>query len=310
MTRQTPSHPKVGYRTAGIVTAFATTLTAAVLLALACGPGTGVSAARETEVALRPALELPLTQALVGAAGTGTFTGTIVLDGDVPQLTPAASKNDPTVKDPQVCLANGDVPNESLVVDPKSKGIKNVFVYLAKAPEGAAGAKGPGLPIDFDQQNCRFLPHALLVHAPVTVLVKSNDGVPHNTRTSPLRNDAFNQTIPANDRKGVELKYKKPERLPVEVKCDFHPWMKAYHLVLDHPYMAVTDENGKFTISDLPAGKHEFIIWQEKKGYLNKKYEVEIKAGETKEVSLKYKASDFAMFEGPRPSSIAVSVAP
>jgi hypothetical protein len=278
----------------GYVTAFTLALTAAVLIVVAWGPGTGVSDAREpVSVAVRPALEVPLAAAALGAAGTGTFSGTILFEGDIPELPPAAAQGDPTIKDPAVCLAQGNVPNESLVVNPKNKGMKNVFVYLPEAPAGAEVPKPPAEPVVFDQKDCRFLPHALLVQAPCKVLVKSDDPVAHNTRTSPLSNTPFNQSVAANDRKGLDLNYKKAERLPVEVKCDFHTWMKAYHLVLDHPWMAVTDDDGKFTIKDVPAGKHEFVIWQERKGYLNRKYAIEIKPGETKEVVLRYKAAEF-----------------
>ena len=59
------------------------------------------------------------------------------------------------------------------------------------------------------------------------------------------------------------------EFLPMQVKCDIHAWMKAYWLVLDHPYMAITDKNGKFNIEKIPEGEHEFIVWHERIGYLD-----------------------------------------
>ncbi|MFN8854847.1 MAG: carboxypeptidase-like regulatory domain-containing protein, partial [Planctomycetaceae bacterium] len=80
------------------------------------------------------------------------------------------------------------------------------------------------------------------------------------------------------------------------------------HLILDHPFMAVSDANGKFEIEGLPAGKHEFTVWHEKKGYLDKKLVVEVKAGESKSVDLKYGAKQFATFEGPKPKSVVVSL--
>jgi hypothetical protein len=51
---------------------------------------------------------------------------------------------------------------------------------------------------------------------------------------------------------------------PFYIKCDVHPWMKAWVLVSDHPYFAVTDSNGNFSIDGIPAGSYEVVCWQEK----------------------------------------------
>jgi len=55
--------------------------------------------------------------------------------------------------------------------------------------------------------------------------------------------------------------------------------MSAYVLVLDHPYAAITDEKGHFEIPDLPVGDHEFRVWQESAGWLDKHYAVTIHEG-------------------------------
>ena len=247
-----------------------------------------------------------LVEATVGFADGAKLTGSVSFSDDFKALAPLVAKGGST-KDPAVCGASEEIPNEELVVNPENKGIANVFVFLPKAPTGYKAPKADKELI-FDQKNCKFLPHSLCIQVGQTVKVLSDDGVPHNTHTFPLRNAGFNQTVSPNDRKGVELKYSKAEKLPIEVKCDFHTWMKAYHLILDHPFMAVSDANGKFEIEGLPAGKHEFTVWHEKKGYLDKKLAVEVKAGESKSVDLKYGAKQFATFEGPQPKSTVVSL--
>jgi hypothetical protein len=55
--------------------------------------------------------------------------------------------------------------------------------------------------------------------------------------------------------------------IPMPVVCNIHPWMKGYILSLDHPYVAVTGDDGTFEIKDIPAGQHEFQFWHES-GYL------------------------------------------
>lgn len=290
-------------RIVGFLAGYAVVLVVCIAFALTADFGANTSVARDTVDLVGAASAV--SPAVVGADGDATLSGVITFDGAAPVLAPVVKAGDQTVKDPAVC-AVADVPNEELVVNKDNKGIAHVFVYLAKAPAGAPKSEPRTDPVVFDQKGCQFLPHSLLVHTGETVLVQSQDNAPHNTHTSPLKNDGFNKVVAPNDRKGIPLKYAKPERLPVKVVCDFHNHMKAWHLVLDHQYMAVTDADGKFTIENLPAGKHEFIVWQEKAGYLNRKYEVEVKKGEKKEVKLSFGAAKFA--GGPVPTGGAVAV--
>ena len=225
--------------------------------------------------------------------GYGTLQGTIKFDGAVPKLPPVVKKADASARDAAVCAA-ADVPDESLVVNPDNKGIQNVFVYLKKAPAIHPDLKKSAKPeVTFDQKGCRFLPHVLIVRTDQTIQVLSDDPIAHNTRVNPLNNDPVNVVIKANDRKGAPFKPKKAESLPIQVKCDFHNWMTAYWLVLDHPYAAVTDKDGKFTIEKLPAGDHQFVIWQEQVGYLNRAYKTTITADKTTEADLKFGADKF-----------------
>lgn len=224
----------------------------------------------------------------------GTFTGQVVLDGEIPKLPPAATDADPKAADLKVCNVK-EVPSEKLVVDAKSKGIANVFVYLKKAPTGMPAdlKKSKSATVDFDQKNAQFIPHALFVRNDQTVKVLSKDAFGHNTHTYPVRNQPFNSAIKANENAGVPVTPKVAESLPLQVKCDIHPWMTAWWLVLDHPYAAVTDADGKFKIENLPPGEHKFTVWQEGFGYIvdpTGKREFTVKIDAKKETDLKIKA--------------------
>ncbi|MFO0916843.1 MAG: hypothetical protein U0872_00810 [Planctomycetaceae bacterium] len=222
----------------------------------------------------------------------GTLKGKIVLDGDVPEQKLTVRKGDSAVKDAAICAAQ-DIPDEAIVIDKDSKGIANVAIWLVKKPAKIhPDLEKPAEPtVLFDQVGCRFIPHILVVRAGQTVKVVSGDATAHNTRGLPSKNNPFNFTVAPNDRAGNDVPFKLAERLPVPVNCDIHSWMRAYWVVVDHPYAAVTDKDGNFEIKDLPAGDHEFRVWQENVGYLVKDTKdpkkgptFSIKAGGTTEV--------------------------
>lgn len=231
------------------------------------------------------------------AGGVGTLVGRVIFEGTRP--TPGVIYKKGTAdKDPSVCSATGDIPKEDLVVS-ESKGVANVFVFLDKPPAGFK-ATPPTEDITFDQKNCRFTTHALFCQMGQTVRLLNDDGVNHNTRTIGVRNGSSNNNITANDRTGVKLVYKQAEREPFPVKCDFHSWMSAYHLVLNHPFAAVSDADGNFKIENLPAGNYQFKVWHErgdggKSGLLESKYKVVIKAGENPAIEIKTDAKKFGL---------------
>lgn len=218
------------------------------------------------------------------AQGWGSVEGQFVLDGEVPKPDVIIAKG-AQVKNADVCAAQ-PVLDQSLVVDPETKGIANIFVYLRKAPSDIHPQlqDPPKDPLVFDQKNCVFKPHTMFVRTGQTVLVKSSDPILHNTHTHPLRNQEENISISPNDQKGVPLEFIQPEPLPTKINCDLHPHMTAYWLILEHPYAAVTDEQGKFRIDNLPEGEHTFTVWQERVGYLDRKlgikYTAQVKDGQ------------------------------
>ena len=264
--------------------------------------GCGLAATPPVTVTLKPAEEgavasdaattpdaaTDTTETPVAAGGSADLVGTVVFDGTPPNLTPLIAQG-ADVKDMTVCSAM-EVPDESLVVDPTTKGVQNVFVFLEKAPAGASPVPPPDQQI-FDQKGCKFIPHAIVVRTKVPLLVLSDDNVGHNTHTYPGRNSSFNGAISANERKGVPLTYAQPEREPFKVACDVHPWMSAYHLPLDHGFAAVTNAKGEFTIKGLPAGNHTLKVWHEGGKLLERSLKVTVPTKEP--LALKYNAAKF-----------------
>jgi hypothetical protein len=73
------------------------------------------------------------------------------------------------------------------------------------------------------------------------------------------------------------------ESLPFRVTSDLYPWMSGYCLTVDHPYAAISDENGKFQIDYLPVGEHSFRVWHERVGYLERDLRVSVDPGDSPE---------------------------
>jgi len=219
-------------------------------------------------------------------AASGTFTGKVVLVGGGSALPPLISKG-ADVKDKEVCAAV-DVPDERLVLG-EGMGVANVFIYLAKAPKNGKPLETPEEPFFFDQKNCRFLPHCVVIPTGQTVKVLSDDPIAHNTHTYPNKNQGVNSGVAPGDREGkLEFVYRKAEAQPLSVKCDYHTWMTAYHLPIDHPYAAVTDADGTFTIADLPSGKHSFVVWHEAVdgNFVERKLVVDIQPGASTDMQI------------------------
>lgn len=234
----------------------------------------------------------------IASGGFGTIRGRVLFEGTPPNLQPVARADQIKAADAAVCKVDL-IGNDTLVVN--NGGLGNVFIYLEKAPAGTVVGAPPEQKIMFDQKNCRFEPHALFCRVDQPVQVLNSDGVAHNTHTYPKRNKTFNTVVKINDQVGVPLVYDKAEKIPLEIKCDFHPWMRAWHLPLDHPFAVCTEKDGSFEIKDLPAGAHKFKVWHEKAGLLERGYEIVVEAGDNEPIEIRIPGQRVSWFEGPEP---------
>jgi len=71
----------------------------------------------------------------------------------------------------------------------------------------------------------------------------------------------------------------------LKIVCNIHGWMSTYAGIVDHPFFAVTDDAGKFSLKGLPPGKYTIAAWHERWTTMKEKgceQEFEVKAGQTK----------------------------
>jgi plastocyanin len=147
-----------------------------------------------------------------------------------------------------------------LVLSPKN-GILNAVVSL----EGVAtGAKGPmtATRVIMDQKECVFTPRVVVVPAGGTVEFLNSDRLLHNVKGGGKQNSPFNRAQP--HARSISIAFRSPEILRVD--CDLHSWMRGWVVVAEHPYYAVTNEEGEFAFDNVPPGKYQLVVWHETLG--------------------------------------------
>ncbi|MGH7322305.1 MAG: carboxypeptidase regulatory-like domain-containing protein, partial [Candidatus Rokuibacteriota bacterium] len=118
-----------------------------------------------------------------------------------------------------------------------------------------------------DQQECVFVPRVVLLPLGGTVEFLNNDRLLHNLHSKTSReNPPFNRTQPKG--RTIPIVFRKPEIIRVD--CDLHPWIRAWVVVAEHPFYALTNERGEFTLGNVPPGQYTLQLWQESLGTATK----------------------------------------
>lgn len=196
----------------------------------------------------------------------GTVSGVVKFKGTAP-----APKELEVTKDKQVC-GKHKIFDESLVVSPDG-GLKNAVVSITNITKGKPMEKVTPV---LDQHNCVYIPRVQVFPAGSEVEIKNSDGILHNIHTYSEKNPPINRAQP-KFKKVLKETFKSPET--IKVTCDAHNWMLGWFVVQEHPYYAVTAENGEFKLTDVPAGEYELKVWHETLGESTQK--VSVSAGGT-----------------------------
>jgi hypothetical protein len=103
-----------------------------------------------------------------------------------------------------------------------------------------------------------------------TVEFLNSDRLLHNLHSVSKDNPSFNRTQPKG--RAIPVAFAKPEI--VQINCDLHSWMRAWVVVADHPFYALTNEAGEFSLPSVPPGKYSLQIWQEALGVTSREVNV------------------------------------
>ena len=251
---------------------------------IACGGGKDEDALLEEEeetpaAGAAPAAGAPAAAApAAAAAGSATVTGKVSFEGAAPTMEKLKLDAD------AFCKAAHAEPmySQEVVVNPNNT-LQWVFVYVKEGVTGSYPA--PTTPVTIDQHGCQYRPHIFGIQAGQPLKILNSDSTLHNIHALPKKNPEFNIGQPF---KGMEtIKKFDTVEVPVHFKCDVHKWMGAYAGVVNHPFFAVTNDQGTFEIKNLPAGNYVIEAWQEKYGAQTQN--VTVTGSESKTVDFTFK---------------------
>jgi uncharacterized membrane protein/plastocyanin len=191
--------------------------------------------------------------ASVETGEVATLKGTVHFEGTVPKgkklnLPAACAKT----------FQGEPYSNEVIVKDGK---VQNVLIRVIKGLEGKTFTDVPSEEVELDQRGCMYTPRVVGARVGQKVTFINSDPVFHNVRAVTKENQKFNMAMPHKDQR-ITKTFMKPEVF-LQAKCSVHPWMGAYVAVMEHPFFSVTNEQGEFSIKDLPVGQYTIEAWHE-----------------------------------------------
>lgn len=210
-------------------------------------------------------------------AGSATITGKVTYTGTPPKMKPIDMSKEPS------CAKQHAAPvmTENVATGP-ANALQFVVVYISA---GDTDTSTPAEAVRYDQKGCQYLPHVLPMHAGQSLQIYNDDQTSHNIHPLAKVNAEWNKSQPSGS-PPIDTKYDKAEFIPV--KCNIHPWMHGYFVVLNTSHFSVTEQDGGFSLKGLPAGKYTVTAWQEQYG--TQSQDVTVGAGESKAINFTFKA--------------------
>jgi plastocyanin len=222
----------------------------------------------------------------------GTITGKVNLTG-----TPPAPQKIDMSQDANCASKNPNATTETVVA--KDGKLEYAFVYIKDgtladgSKIGDYSFKTPDTEVVLDQNGCHYVPHISGMQPNQKLKVTNSDPTGHNIHALPASgkgNEEWNESQPSGAPPITSRTFKRSEIL-VPVKCNQHPWMKAYIGVVKHPFFAVSKEDGSFEIKGVPAGTYTVVAWHEKYGEKTATVKVDAKGTATSDFSFDAGAS-------------------
>lgn len=187
----------------------------------------------------------------------GTITGVVKFVGTLPDLV----QFDVT-KNPEQC---GHKKQFDRLILGKNNGVKNAVICLENITEGKPFPTN--VKYTLNQKNCEYIPHVQVVPVGAQLQIVNSDNILHNVHAYTYGEQVRTVCNIAQPIKGqcTTLKQSQLGKTGVVLTtCDAgHPWMTGNLILCEHPYYVVTDNEGRFTMTDVPAGTYKIKMWHE-----------------------------------------------
>lgn len=211
-------------------------------------------------------------------AARGSLSGHVRISGTVPGNDTIRMK-----ADPMCAKANGDRPvQDEAVIAGEDGSLANTFVELVGT---FADMPVPTEPVTIDQRACTYRPRVVGLRVGQTLKVRNSDDGLHNVHGMSTARDSFNVGQPLA---GIVTDFHPRDPGMLKLKCDVHPWMVAFVGVVDHPFFAVTGQDGTFALPDVPEGVYSLRAWHERFG--TRTMRVHVEGGKDRVVDVTYES--------------------
>ena len=248
---------------------------AAALTLASCGGGGGA----DTKAELPKTPEATGPAAVPDEANGATITGKVTFSGAKP---PVRKLDMSAVPSCERTHPDGQ-PSEEVVIN-KNGTVKYAFVWIKSGLPNQRW-QVPTAAVTLDQKGCMYQPHVLAVMTGQTIAMVNSDSTNHNIHPTPAVNQEWNESQPPGS--GVRSQSFPKQELLLPIKCNIHPWMRAYVNVIAHPFFAVTGDDGSFTIKGLPPGTYTIEVVHEKYGAQEQQITVGAKESKTADFTIK-----------------------
>jgi plastocyanin len=164
--------------------------------------------------------------------------------------------------------------------------LANVFVYVKSGLSGRH-FEVPAEALAIHQEQCRYHPHVAGAMTGQAVQFINDDPTLHNVHAISSYEQWNRSSLPHSS--PIATTFRHPE-IMMKVKCNQHPWMNMYLSVVDSPFFAVSDGQGRFEIRGLPPGQYTLALVQEKLG--EQDHAILVAAGEHKRLDVSFRPRD------------------
>lgn len=219
--------------------------------------------------------------------GRGVISGVVRLAGPVPVISAVQPEADFNV------CGNKARPSQSLLLG-TNQTVREAIVYLAGLAASGVSRETDSAVI-LDQRNCEFVPRIQLARSGVPLILRNSDPILHVVRIDSTSGTNSSRALlsAATPYAGYEKKYqlanfREPTLLQV-TSGNGQDWMAAYIAVMPQPWATLTDEDGRFTLHNVPAGTYKIYAWHEVLGTLVR--EVRVNAERSAAVDFKFTAT-------------------